>query len=259
MQFYSRIVLIIFLSCSCITHDLFAQKKAKISNVKYDLMVNSLIVQYDLLSKSDEKKDVLLFFWDNDYNPIVPRSLKGDVGLNVPTGKSKQIQWNLLQDNYMIAGRLKPELILKDEFYGRGSSMNAFYSVLIPGLGDYFVADHKTMLFKPYLRTTVTLSLMGLGIRATQLRTRESIYSYWVNPRTGREELRFTGNGDYKYWLFPYDNYVFLSAGAALWIYDIIWVATRGGRNAKLNKAFRNFDLNYDSNSGAVVKYRLNF
>lgn len=232
---------------------------AAIKNTSYNIYHNRLIIDYDLICDFDNLQNVLFFLWDDSYNIQIPRVVFGDIGEGVEPGYSKQVTWDIVQDNELLVGRLRPQLILKDEFYQRKGSGSVLFSILIPGLGDYFVADHRNMKFKPYLRTVSAISLVGLGLKATKMRTRESLYTEFVDPRTNITEYRFYGYGSYNHWLFPHDNLVFLGMGAAIWIYDIIWVANRGGRNDKLRQALDKVNINYNYQNGGEIGFKYNF
>lgn len=220
-------------------------QRPEIRNIDFNIQHSRLVIDYDLVSESAEPQNVLFFLWDDSYSVLVPRTIFGDVGDSVEPGAAKQITWDIVQDNHLLAGRLRPRLVLSDDFFNRGGSRSVLYSFLVPGLGGYFVADHRSMKFKPYMRTLSSVSFLSLGIYASGKRTRESLYSDRVNLRTGQTENLFYGYGSYNHWLFPNDNFVFLSLGAAIWIYDIIWVANRGGRNDKLRRAFDNINFSF--------------
>lgn len=231
----------------------FNQNRQGLSNIEFNLIDNQLIIDYNLNLSKGSEQEVLLVLWNSDHSIMIPESLSGDFGKSIAPGANKQIQWNIVEDNALLSGRLKPELILKSDFYQKKGSHSALYSLIIPGMGAYFVTDVNQMVFKPYLRTVTSLSFIGLGIKASNMKSREALYSDWVNPRTGKTEKRFHGYGPYNYWLFDYDSAVFLGLGLAIWIYDVIWVAHKGGRNDKLKKAFKNLDVSYDGLSEKSV------
>ncbi len=255
MRYLFTFLFLLFIICP---GKLFPQD-ASVRNLGYSIHHKRLVIDYDLISEVNESQSVLFFLWDNSYNVLIPRTVFGDVGESVVPGRSRQITWDIVQDNELLTGRLRPRVILKNEFYQRGGSGSAFYSLLVPGLGGYFVADRQNMVFKPYLRTISSVSFIGLGIKALQMRTREPLYSEHVNPRTGTTETRFYGYGPHSHWLFPNDHVVFLGLGAAVWIYDIIWVANRGGRNDKLRRALSNIELNRNYLNGYEIGFRHQF
>ena len=156
---------------------------------------------------------------------------------------------------------------ISKEFNRAGGSGYAALSLIMPGLGDYFVADHRLMIFKPYLRTISSLGLIGLGIYAGEQRYRsEGEYISVLKP----DSWRFTGDdrfmdvyqkGDLNYWLFKGDQELFITLGAVIWVSDIIWVLVKGSNNKKfLNElnSGSDFTLGYQ-NGGMGFKYNLTF
>ena len=137
---------------------------------------------------------------------------------------------------------------LKDKKIHNGGPVNALYSILIPGLGDYFVKDSRSMIIKPYMRTISTLGLVGLGIIASQKREMVPIMSVrYINVRydsnndgaiDGRDNLRYTEvpiviGKERKVWLFENDAEVFFITGIIMWGADVIWVFAKGTENEK--------------------------
>jgi hypothetical protein len=217
--------------------DTFGQRKSGIRNVSFELNDQKLITSYDLFTGDNEPRNIVFFLWDKDYNVLRPESLSGDFGAGVEPGNDKQIIWDIYEDNKLVKGKVRPGIFLEDQLRYGGAS-NAFLSVLIPGLGGYFVADYRNIAFKPYFRTASVIGLSTIGVIALQNYSREKLYSNRVNWNTGQPEITFNGYGESNYWLFPYDYAIFFGGAAIIWMYDIIWVAARGGHNQKLRKAF---------------------
>jgi len=232
-------LIIIFLSLPLQT---FGQRTTSIRNTTFELKERTLITTYDLVSKDNEPKSIVFFLWDNNYNVLKPKSLSGDHGTNIEPGENKTIVWNLYDDNELIKGKVRPVVILEDQLR-YGGAKNAFLSVIVPGLGGYFVEDYRNIRFKPYYRTASVIGLSALGVVGLQNYSREKLYTYVVNWRTNQPELTFNGYGDSSYWLFPYDYAIFFGSAAAIWLYDIIWVAAIGGKNQKLKKAYNDISF----------------
>lgn len=235
-------LIIIFISLSLHT---FGQRATGIKNTSFELNEQTLIAKYDLVSKDNSPKNIVFFLWDSNYNVLKPKSLSGDQGANVEPGENKTITWNIYDDNNLIKGKVRPGIILADQLKYGGAN-NAFLSVIVPGLGAYFVEDYRNIAFKPYYRTASVIGLSTLGVVALQNYSREKLYTYVVNWRTNQPELTFNGNGESSYWLFPYDYAIFFGGAAIIWLYDVIWVAAKGGKNQKLRNAFN--DISFQVN-----------
>ncbi|QKG80399.1 hypothetical protein [Tenuifilum thalassicum] len=195
-----------------------------------------------------------------EYNPLIPKSISFCGDNNLGEHKSNCLIWDMDKDNYLLYSKLRPQVININSFYKKKGYGSFIYSLVLPGLGDYFVSDYRNLHFKPYLRTLSSVAFLTLGIIANSKIYREPQYSIYVNPRTNQEELTFNGYGEKKYWLFKYDNVLFLGAGISIWVYDIIWVASVGGRNSKLKRALDDFSVTTNAFSkGVTLNYNLKF
>lgn len=251
--------------------NLMSQRLAKVKNIDLGVEQNKAIIQYDL--KSSDKSSmhsVQLKFLDKEFNLVTPVSLSGDFGSHVYCGTEKAIKWDILSDQELMGADITPVIFVdgvSKEFNRAGGPGYAALSLLIPGLGDYFVADHRMMKFKPYLRTLSSLGLIGLGIYADQQRYLTD--GQYISVLRA-DSWRYTGfdryvdvweEGEYQYWLFKGDKELFITMGAVVWISDIIWVMVRGSNNKKflkeLNKGSE-FSLGYQ-NGGMGFKYNLTF
>jgi len=225
---------------------LFAQRIAKVKNVEIKVQQNKALIHYDIKSSSKGPgHSVHLNFLDKQFNLITPNTLSGDVGANISNGINKTIECDITNDFQMLSSEIRPVLFVdgvSKEFSSPGGPGNAFFSILIPGLGDYFVADHRMMHIKPYLRTISSLGLIGLGIYAGNQRYQEEgqyitvlAVDYFEKglPKKYKEVYE---EGDVQYWLFKGDSEVFISLGAAIWLADIIWVLAKGTNNKNFLK-----------------------
>jgi len=241
-------------------------QEAKVKNVDIDIEKNQIIVNYDLIGNDTvNKHNVELFFIDDRYSVQLPKKLSGDFGEGVSPGLNKRIVWDVFTDDVIIAQKLQPKIVVNG--IQKGGSKNALYSILVPGLGDYFVKDSKSMIIKPYIRTISTLGLVGLGIIAGQKRTEEDIWGWVTDWKAGIDQ-----NGNYgiiettewqirgyetKNWLFENDKEVFLISGITLWVADVIWVFLKGTENEKL-KIFSNYSFNANVSNG-ITNFSLSF
>ncbi len=239
-----------------------AQKtEPRIENIRMDFKDNRLEVEYDIAgSDSGQLHRIDFYVIDNIGNVVFPDSLKGDVGKDIPSGKDKHIIWDIYSEYDVVYGSFDPRIVLdgKSRYGMKGGPSNALLSVVMPGLGDYFVADHRKMKFKPWYRTAATYAFVGMGLAA--LVNREHIPpvmgepGWYLEPipvgdghRIWTEVYRenwIKEPGYTEYWLFRYDAEFFMGVGLALWIYDIIWVAREGAKYKTVrDKIFNNITL----------------
>jgi hypothetical protein len=213
---------------------------------------------------------VHLKFLDKQYNMFTPKALSGDVGDNIPGGINKTIEWDIADDFQQLNSEIRPVIFvdgMSKEFNSVGGPGNAIFSVLMPGLGDYFVADHRLMHVKPYLRTISSLGLIGLGIYAGNQRYRAEgkyITVLAVNHPLGGSSDKYKEiyeEGDMQYWLFKGDKELLISLGAAIWIADIIWVLAKGANNKNFIKELqRQSDVSLGYGKGKFnLKYSRTF
>jgi len=241
------------------------RSRAMIKNVQMEVVDDKVRIYYDIVNSHPEQLHRIDFkFITQDYKFVSPYQMSGDVGEGVTPGMHNMIEWDIMQDMNNLSTRLKPKLYLdglSTESEIGGGPSNALLSMLVPGLGDYFVADYRELKFKPYYRTASSLGLIGLGLVAGQKRYRaEGYYETWArwervwhSPAQGggwdyeyvtHESFR---EGDLKYWLFKNDAETLITAGALIWVSDVIWVTAMGSSNKRLRQSLEasNYSLDY--------------
>jgi hypothetical protein len=143
-------------------HGVSGQVGVEIKEVDYRLENNLIIVQYNLISPSPaEKYTIGLRFISNTGQVVEPRSLSGDVGKNIEPGIGKVITWNFRDDRFEFSGMLKAVVTLTYEKKPAGGPSYVILSVIVPGLGGYFVEEDR---IRPVATTVSTLGLMTFGI-----------------------------------------------------------------------------------------------
>ncbi len=250
---------------------LFAQRIARVKNMEIGIQQNKALIHYELKSPElGSAHSIQLKFLDKEYNLITPTKLTGDVGPNIYSGTGKSIEWEISGDYQFSGSKITPVIFvdgISKEFNRAGGPGNALFSLILPGLGDYFVADQRMMRFKPYLRTATSLGLIGLGIYAgNQLYRAEGEYiqvlraDFW--RRTGDDRFKIVyQEGDIQYWWFKGDKELFISMGAAVWAFDVIWVLIRGSNNKRFLKELnRGSEITIGYYQGDIsLKYCLTF
>lgn len=227
-----------------------------VKNVNIEIKNNKVFVNYDLISNEPDKKNTVeLFFIDDRFTVKVPKKINGDIGEGIEPGINKTIEWDVFEDNVAIAQKLQPKIIVNG--IKKGGPKNAYLSMLVPGLGDYFVKDHRKMIIKPYIRTAATLGLVVTGIIANEKREEIEIWSYTPTSRWDLTPKISLIGTETKYWLFENDTEFLLAAGIALWVADIIWVYAKGLENEKF-KMFSNYSFNINANKG-ITNFSLSY
>ena len=138
-------------------------------------------------------------------------------------------------------------------FYGGPS--NALLSVVVPGLGGYFVEKNKT---RAIATTITTLGLLGYGI--SQHKLSNKYYDDYKASEDPADIDAFYNKANEAH------HKAYISSGLAIgiWAFDIIWVTVRGYRNMNdaksYDKSFRNdgLGLNY-LNDSWQLKYSVSF
>jgi len=243
---YTYLLLIISLVFANIA---FAQKKSKLKNVHLNIKDKKVIVNYDIKNSEEVDNKINLLFYDEDFNYIYPKALSGDFGTGVKSGEKKQIVWDVSKDISELSSSLKPMVILNGQDKRRyGGSVNAWYSVIVPGLGDCFVADQSQIKFKPYMRTVASWGLIGLGIHAINQRSNPLITTVRSGAADPNQTVSYPGPTEY--WAFQIDGELFLTLGVGVWVYDIIWVAMRGKKNQEYKSRIDGLSF-LDTNTGS--------
>lgn len=222
--------------------------RAHIENFSVTPLEKKVMITYDLQGGELGKlHQIDLVVIDNVGNIVIPDSVEGDLGSGIQPGENKNILWNLYREFDVVHGDFQPQLVLDgDQKYGfKGGPENLLLSMLVPGLGDYFVADYRSMKIKPYYKTAFTAGMLGLAWAAKTGREEipavmnppgwywrdyDGVFGDWVY--VDHSFIKVEGYTDY--WLFRYDAEVFLGIGLAAWITDVIWVARRGSRNNRI-------------------------
>lgn len=241
-----------------------AQSKngAVIENLKLSVKDNDIILSYDILKSSpDSLHNINLSFITSDNYIIVPELIYGDIGEGIPGGTGKTIRWKYSAEYDKLNNGIKPYMILDGlttEKIPKGGPEKMFLSLLIPGLGDYFVADSRKMVIKPYLRFAAVGAFFAFGHTSQKDRWveyNESIiirteYVYGIGWTTREETITLAGDTHYKY--FKHDSEIFYTLGAAIWLADVFWVLNKGHNNSILNKSMKNSTLNINPSPGGA-------
>jgi len=242
-------------------------KNHLIRNVRTTMTGRDVEIRYDLAGPRDGSPHTVdLAVVDNRRNVVYPDSVTGDLGAGIMPGEGKLITWEIYKEYDAVNGDFTPRLILDagvTRNKGRGPEYAAL-SLLIPGLGDYFVADVKEMKIKPWYKTAFTAAFLGMSWAA--FRNRDVIppvmnppgwYYTMHSPDPvyiDHEWLQVIEKTDY--WLFPHDAEVFLGVGAAAWLLDVVWVARKGALNNRVRKGIPGQVSILPARQGFMLCYR---
>ncbi len=269
MRISGNIVTLVLLTTIC--QGLYSQRPSKVKNLDITVRENRAVIHYDIKTRNPGSNHLVhLEFLDEDYNLITPTLLSGDIGPGIPTGPGRSIEWDITNDMQLLGSRVTPVLFLDGtsrQFSKTGGPRNALLSILIPGLGDYFVADRRLMKIKPLMRTVSSLGLIGLGVYVGNQRYHaEGTWERVIKV----DSWRFTGDdrftqkyyeGDIQYYWFKGDKELLISLGAAIWAADVLWVLAKGTNNVKFMRASTrgsDFKLGYQP-GGACLQYSFTF
>jgi hypothetical protein len=224
------IVLLVFILPTSLTAQ---SSNYSIRNMSLQLNDNQLHVQYDLIGKKTlEPVNVRLLFYDSQYRIYQPKAISPEAQLPVPPGPKRSIAWDFARDMKKIDVGLHPYLIVGEvaaHNFGMGPEA-ALFSLAVPGLGNYFVTDTRHQFIKPWMKTISSLGLIALGTIAANDRYRD-------DPELTLDDEKPWKMGDWNYKYFNSDAEFLISAGLAIWVADIVWVAIKGNHNRELKKS----------------------
>jgi len=257
--------------------NLHAQSLPLAKNIDITIDQNRAIIHYDIKSRiPGSVHSVDLEFLDEDYRLVHPELLTGDIGSNISKGLDRKIEWDISNDVQLLGSNITPVLFIdgtSKQYSSAGGPGYTLLSFLLPGLGDYFVADRRMMTFKPYMRTISSLGLIALGIWAGEQRYHvEGEFQTFVRltrvPNDWGWGYRYEETfyekyveGDLQYQFFKGDKEVFIAMGAAIWAMDILWVLAKGTNNVSFINAITkdsNFNLGYVP-GGAALQFSYTF
>jgi hypothetical protein len=232
------------------------QTKAKITDVDFHLEERYIVVNYNIAgSLPNEQLTIELKFLTENNEIIVPKSVYTDVGTKVFGDGNKAIQWDIVADNIILSGNIKASVTITSSkilFSGPG---NAFLSILVPGLGGYYVDKNNA---RSILTTISTVGLMGFGIyEKLQANKYYADYNASDIPFDIQSLYTKANNAQNKY-------FIATRVAAGIWALDIIYVTFKGFHNRKVAKsAYSSFSgdglrLNY-TNKGLQMGYSVTF
>ncbi len=245
---------------------LYPQKKkeARIDNMNVSVKDNTtIVIDYNILNSDSLRmyEINLILFSRDDNKAMFPRTLSGDIGMVMGMG-DKTIRWDITRDFKQMQEDFYPMLILDGRNkigQNSGGWSNAFISMAVPGLGDYFVADSYNMKIKPWMKTLAAYSFIAAGYYCQQTRVREEHiqldYTHGSLYEGGPIVPMFIPKvypGEIHYRFFKWDSEIFYTIGGAIWLVDILWVFNKGFMNDKISKFYWGKDLKIIANNSQI-------
>lgn len=238
-------LLIVLIACNA--NLLHAQKNAFSTVKSLDAKQDTLKVLFELhdaIIGKTYKAD--LVFYNRSFDFVYPERVIGTDLTPVEKNQSFELNWLIAESEIDLKQTYRPLIYINGDVapFQYGKSSNALLSLVIPGLGDYFVADPGQMVFKPWMRTVSAFGFMGLGLWLNTSRYNE-------DGRTVRKFVRdiyLPGGGFYEdvwvpgdrvYQWFDGDAEIAFIAGTLIWLYDVIWVANKGYENKRFKNSKR--------------------
>jgi hypothetical protein len=264
------IFLCIILDCALLSAQ---DSPARIENIQTEITGKTMVVRYDITHSSPGNRHQVDFVvLDNRKNALCPDSITGDVGPAVAAGMDKEVTWEIYKEFDVVYGDFHPRLVIdvnNNKRHSRGPEFAAL-SLLLPGLGDYFVADVNELRIKPYYKTLTTAGILGFSW--VTYSKREEIPPVmappgWYASADAPPGEKYVYIDHYwekepastHYWLFPHDAEIILGIGIATWIFDVIWVARKGAVNNRVRNSVLEHLSFAPGSGGFQLAYRLNF
>lgn len=232
------------------------QTNVKITDVNFWLDNKQIIVEYNIVNGSpDDRFTIGLKFVTENDQVIIPKSVTGDIGKNIEAGKGKTISWDFVTDRLAFSGNLKAVITVIPSLAHSGGPEYALLSLVVPGLGGYFVEKNKV---RSIITTIGTVGLMTYGIIE---KTKANRYYTDYKSSSDIQDIRMlydkANSAHHKY-------FIATRIAAMVWIADIVWVAYRGSRNKNEKKPVQRissgtgFTLNCQYNE-LQLGYRITF
>lgn len=246
-----------------------------IENIRTEMTEKALVVRYDLMAEdSGSAHEIVFTVVDNRGNAIYPDSVYGDLGKGILAGRDKMITWEIHKEFDVVYGGFTPILTIDPgtvRSHDRGPEYAAL-SLLMPGLGDYFVADPDEMVIKPWHKTVFTAGVLGISWLAMEKRIEipevtmpPGWYYYFPSPDAQVAELTYIDHEWVKeparteYWLFDHDAEIILGIGIASWIFDVIWATRKGAVNNRVHRTIRENASLVPVREGIYLSYTFKF
>jgi hypothetical protein len=251
------------------TYAMAQSDRITVENVIFYQENDNLVVTYDIKNAYPEESfEIELKFVSESKEVIIPKSVTGDIGNEIPGGDYKKITWSVLNDQSSFDGKYKAVVNIKSianktYAYLGGGPGKAFLSILMPGVGDYAVRKDSRKKY-PYWLIPTTFYLTWAG----------SAINYGLYSLNYDNYLTATSQEDMDFY-YDLANKQHKSAiklaryGLTIWIVDVAWVFMKGARNNNIRTKYNlachtkfndNILMTYDPViNGFQLRYAINF
>lgn len=215
-----------------------------ISNICLIQQGNTLEIHFDLDAPQQELYTITPTIILRSGESIEPISMSG-TNKDLSAGKSRIISWNVLNDLPVLQGEITAILYIRASGESKidvngakrisGGPSNAFLSMVLPGLGDFFVNDPgERVKIKPTWIMAGYLSSVALALYAYD-QSKEN-YDEYLKAAQQHEMNEYYDNAvEYR------DNANFFAfVAGAIWLTDIVHVALKGAKNFKGRSSTKN-------------------
>ena len=156
---------------------------------------------------------------------FTPKTVIGDVGLNVKGPSPKSLVWKIGEDGTEINGSATIK-IQANSFSGVKMHSHVLASLLFPGAGQYRLRNKAHY----FLHGLGSYAALGGGIYFQHLA--QNSYSNYLSSSSIAESNRLYADANQQHWI----SMAMIGTAAAIWIIDM---ATVAARTKKINKAWR--------------------
>ena len=238
------LILLIFF----IQDNTFAQKPS-ILNVRINIMEEGKVrINYDVenLNKNDS---VGLFVVSKKGGTLIPKSVIGDFGKNIISGKNKLITWDLVKDEIFVEDEFQIKVEIKlslrevippppPKIILGGGVSNTLLSVVAPGVGNIFVTENH----KIGLRPLITASYIGLLVYGFTMKDKENQqYAIYESKLRASEAAPYYDLANY----YHHRYYAATRLAGSIWAFDVITTFIKGSKNDRIRKNLKtSFNLN---------------
>jgi hypothetical protein len=155
-------------------------------------------------------------------------ALKGDVSKWLKPNQYYTFQWYLKEDYTSINGKYKVELE-GESVVLKGGPSNAYYSLLLAGLGRYKMNPEKKY---PVFLSVLSGALLTSGI-LMQINAYQNYQTYQSSTNQETMDQAFNKANTQSKW-----SYGLLAAGLTINLTDFLWVLNKGLKNKKYNEKY---------------------
>ena len=242
-------------------------QEVKNVSAEFDNELGVILIYFDLngVNQKVEERFTVRAYYSLDSGKIYEQITEatGDVGDGILKGTGKLIQWDYFIENPEFNGQnvmFKVEAKWSKEYEirrleGLGKPNSALNSLLVPGWGHAKVHGKRGY----WWTTALVYGVAGTGLYLTLSGNQK--YKDYQNADTGEQALSLLDQANNQKKL----GVALLSAGGALWLSNVIWVALKGRQNQQKllrltqdDVAFAPLQLHYDAYTRSTG-FKLNF